>query len=134
MFKKIGILILFFSAATASASDYSNKQDPGYIHTTTLQSRWCGNLAVSTKVGKLSDSGQCIYQKETAAVGFDGCDPLHLNGGYLELNAGKGFNCAATHVHSNSEGWDGLDEYQLISDSNGHYVNTVANQGNIILK
>jgi hypothetical protein len=134
MFRKVLPIIMVFFVTTAFASDYSNNQDPSYIHTTTLQSSWCGNLAVSTKVGKRDNSGKCIYQKETTAQGFDGCDPLHLNGGLLALNAGQGFNCAATHVHSNAMGSDGLDEYQLISDSNGHYVNTVANQGNIILK
>jgi hypothetical protein len=131
MFKKISFLaMLFFSAATF-AKDYVNA--PGYIHSTTIKSQWCGNLGVSTKVGHLSDAGKCIYEKETASEGVDTCDPLLLNGYLLELNAGSGFNCAATHVHSNVTGHDGLDEYLLISDDNHRYVNTKLDSGDINL-
>jgi len=105
----------------------------GPIHVTTIQSSWCGNLQASTKVGTLSESGQCIYKKETSPEGFDNCDPLDLNGAYLEINAGTGFNCAATHVHSNETGHDGFDEFKLIVDKNGHYMNTQSSTGNINL-
>lgn len=132
MLNKICFFIILFCHVTAYAKEYINHDD-GIIHTTTLQSSWCGNLAVSTKMGKLTDSGRCIYQKETQVQGFDSCEPLKLHGGMLERNAGSGFNCAATHVYSNVTGHDGLDEYTLISDSDGHYINTVFDQGNINL-
>lgn len=134
MFKKTGLfLICFFSVAVHAKEYYVNNPNFGTIHITTLQSSWCGNLAVSTKVGKMTDSGTCTYLKETPVQAFDTCDPLQLNGAFLEKNAGLGFNCAATHVHSNVTGHDGFDEYTLIVDNNGHYINTTPHQGNINL-
>jgi len=131
MIKKISFLAVLFFSVTVFAKDYTNNQDG--IHATTLESGWCENLAVSTKVGHLSDSGQCIYQRETTPQGFGGCGPLSLDGVLLESSVGQGFNCAATHVHSNIMSRDGFDEYKLISDSSGHYVNTESNKGNINL-
>jgi hypothetical protein len=133
MFKKFVFIVMCFFSVAGYAKEYAHSFTFGIIHTTTIQSSWCGNLAVSTKVGKLSDSGECTYLKETQAQAFDTCDPLQLNGGLLEQNIGLGFNCAATHAHSNVTGHDGLDKYTLILDSNGHYTNTTPNQGNINL-
>lgn len=124
--------LLFFISMNANAKEYQTGAN-GPIHITTIQSSWCGNLAVSTKVGILDSSGKCHYLNETQAHGVDTCDALQLNGAALEKNAGLTFNCAATHVHSNGTEQDGLDEYALISDSNGHYINTAPTQGNIIL-
>jgi hypothetical protein len=126
--------LLFFISANTHAKEYQTNQiTNGPIHVTTIQSSWCWNLAVSTKVGILTDSGKCNYIKETQAQGVDTCDALQLNGYRLERNAGSGFNCAATHVHSNETNRDGLDEYTLIADKSGHYINTTPTQGNINL-
>lgn len=48
-------------------------------------------------------------------------------------NAGAGFNCAATHVRSNATLHEGMDEYKLMTDENGHYINTNPNQGHVDL-
>jgi hypothetical protein len=125
--------LLFIISTTAHAKEYqTGNNNP--IHVTIIQSSWCGNLAVSTKVGNMTDSGKCNYIKETQTQGVDTCDALQLHGGRLEQNAGSGFNCAATHVHSDVIERDGLDEYILITDKNGHYINTTPHQGHINLK
>lgn len=128
-----GFLLLFVSVNTHAKEYQTSKMTNSPIHVTTIQSSWCGNLAVSTKVGILTDSGKCNYIKETQAHGVDSCEALQLNGYLLERNAGSGFNCAATHVHSNETNRDGLDEYTLITDKSGHYINTTPTQGNINL-
>lgn len=125
------LLLLFFIPMKVNAKEYQIGN--GTIHVTTLQNSWCGNLAVSTKVGTMTQSGKCMYVKETQAHGVDTCDALQLNGALLERNAGSGFNCAATHVYSNVTERDGLDEYTLITDNDGHYINTTPNRGNINL-
>lgn len=124
-----------FLANAVYAQEYSiAHSNIDTIHTTTVVSSWCGNLAVSTKLGNKSENGQCIYFKETAASGFDTCGPFQLNSYFLEKNAGLGFNCAATHVHSNVTGYDGFDEYILILDDGGHYRNTQDSKGNVELR
>ncbi len=129
MYKKICLFIMLFSATALYAQEYNLSS--AEIHTTMLQSSWCGNLSVSTKVGNLSGN-QCIYSKETPPQGVDFCEPLHLNGTMLKNIVGAGFDCAATHVHSNVTGHDGLDEYKLIS-KDGYYVDTIPSKGNINL-
>lgn len=133
MLRKISIIALCIISMPVIAQDYSKNSHEGTIHLTTLRSSWCGNLSISTKVGKLSSAGTCVYSKETPPEGRDSCDPLELNGFLLQKNAGAGFNCAATHVHSNVTGHDGLDEYGLVVDSEGNYVNTSPGHGNIDL-
>ncbi len=125
--------LLFFISSNVNAKEYqAGNNNP--IHITTIQSSWCWSLAVSTKVGTMTDSGKCHYVKETQAHHVDTCDALQLNGARLEENAGSGFNCAATHVHSSDViERDGLDEYTLMTDRNGHYINTSPHQGHINL-
>lgn len=134
MLKKIYILAICSFSVAVHAQEYADSPNFGPIHTTTLESTWCGNLAVSTKVGKLSSSGKCTYLKETQVHPHDSCDALELNGFLLQQDAGSGFNCAATHVHSNVTGLDGLDEYNLIVNSKGEFVNTTPSRGNINLQ
>jgi hypothetical protein len=134
--KHLFYCLLFVISINAYAKEYQiGNINNGAIHVTTIKSSWCFNLAVSTKVGTTTDSGKCNYVKETAAQGFDSCNPLQLNGAFLEKNAGSGFNCAATHVVSNGATLlEGIDEYKLMSDENGHYITTIPNQGHIDLK
>jgi len=102
----------------------------GTIHTTSAECHWSGNIAVSTKVGHLDDAGNCIYTAETRAHGVDYCGPFELNGWMLGQQVGGGYNCAATHVHSNVNQLDALDEYKIASDG-GHYVNSAPKDGHV---
>lgn len=134
LYKKFSLLIAISMTPFAYAHEFSVKDlSVGTIHTTTVTSSWCGNLAVSTKLGKKSENGACVYEKETNATGFDYCGPFQLNAYFLERNTGLGFNCAATHVHSNVNGRDGIDEYMLILDDQGHYIGTRNPTGHIDL-
>jgi hypothetical protein len=123
-------LLVLMLYATPSFSTGSKK---GIIHMTTVQDAWCGNMAVSKKVGHKIKNGRCVYVKETAVRAYDTCGPFRLNAYSLEMNAGKGFNCAATHVYSNVTHHVGLDEYMLISDEEGHYIHTEPYERTLIL-
>jgi hypothetical protein len=131
MIKKFCFFTLMLFTFLVHSLDYSNTEG---IHTTLVTSSWCGNLAVSTRVGYTSENGGCIYVKETPATAYDFCGPFHLNAYFLEKNAGLGFDCAATLVHSNVMGQEGLDEYLLIKDAQGHYVDSSKHVGEVHLK
>src|SRR6185437_1040367 len=110
--KNLFYCLLFGISINVYAKEYQiGNINNGAIHVTTVKSSWCGNIAVSTKIGTMSDSGKCNYVKETPEQGFDSCGPFQLNGAFLEKNAGSGFNCAATHIRSNVTLHEGLDEY-----------------------
>ena len=130
--KQAAFLCLFLFSTALSAQEYAHS-NAGTIHVTHAKARWCGNLGVSTKVGNKNTNGNCVYVKETPPNGFDTCGPFNLHGYRLEQIVGTGFNCAATHVHSNVFGEDGLDEYTLISDKDGHYIYTEPYENTIIL-
>jgi hypothetical protein len=133
LFKKYYFFTAIFFTHLVHGQEYSlNAINIGTIHTTTVTSSWCGNLALSTILGK-TENGKCIYIKETPSAGLDTCGPFQLNAFFLEKNGGLGFNCAATHVHSHVTGYDGVDEYLLILDNDGHYIDTKNSRGHIIL-
>jgi hypothetical protein len=134
MLRKTFFLVSILFSNVMYAGEYSIQTNAGAIHTTMVKSSsFCANLAVSTKVGIKSGNGQCAYQKETTPDGFDSC-VFYLNSYYLEQSIGLGFNCAATHVHSNLTDSDDIDEYQLISNGSGHYTGTNPSQGSVKIK
>ena len=131
--KKMLLVIFCAYSGSSSATPFQSFLS-GSIHTIMISSSWCGNIGLSTKVGKLTKNNQCIYEKETEAHGTDKCGPHYLNGGELQNIVGSGYNCVATHAYSNVTGKEGFDEYRLISDENGNYIATYPNYGQIILK
>jgi hypothetical protein len=102
------------------------------IHTTKIVEGWCGNLLINTKLGHIKD-GRCDYEKETIANGYDGCEQK-LDGWMLKQNAGPGYNCGATQIHSMVTGSNAIDPYLLISNTEGIYQNTVPSYAEIKLK
>ncbi|MBA2648649.1 MAG: hypothetical protein H0U75_03440 [Legionella sp.] len=129
--KSYSLFFLLVLVATGHAHEYGTTEG---IHRTDLTSTWCGNLILSTKVGKKTANGVCNYTFETVSTGVDYCGPFYLNAFLLEKNAGLGFDCAATHVYSNVSKKDGLDEYLLLADENGHYIDTHKPTGHINLE
>lgn len=129
------VLIAIFSTS-AMAEEYEAQLTRNRtIHTVQVISSWCGNLALSTKVGKLdAHTGICHYKKETPARPSDTCGPHYLNGGILELKVGRGYTCAATHVRSSVTGQEGLDEFKLILNTAGQYVGSNPPTGEAVLK
>jgi hypothetical protein len=112
--------LLLCSSGIAYATEY--QATGGTIHTVKVTKGWCGNLAISTKVGHYVDN-KCAYEKETQPYGYDGCTQT-LNGGLLEMKVGRGYTCGATHIHSNVFGGEALDEYQFQLDTDGRYAGT----------
>lgn len=128
--KIFSLFTLFIIAAThVYAKDVANSA--GTVHTVKITQGWCGNLLVSTKVGNLVN-GKCQYKKETTPRGYDDCT-YYLNGGLLEMNLGKGYQCGATHIYSNLKGKDFFDEFEFILDINGHYVGSNPSNSEISL-
>lgn len=128
-------LMIASSFNMAFASEYLNRfnlANAGTIHTIKIIKGWCGNLAISTKVGYI-ENGSCHYQKETIPYGYDGCTQ-YLNGGLLEQKVGRGYQCAATHIKSNVNGSEAVDEFRLNLDKDGHYIGTQPPYSEIELK
>lgn len=126
------MLILSLSITTPVFATEYTQNYAGTIHTVKVIKGWCGNLAISTKVGYLNDS-KCEYVKETTPYGYDGCIQ-YLNGGLLEDKVGIGYTCAATHIKSNVDGKEALDEFLMILDQKGHYLGTQPNYSEVELK
>jgi hypothetical protein len=125
MIKKLLIINILFLiihySMMALATEYKPSQALiGTIHTIKLTKGYCSYLEVSTKVGNLVNR-VCQYEKETPPYAYDTCT-LKLNAGVLEVNAGKGYQCAATHIRSNVTGDEKLDEFKLIVNNDGHYI------------
>lgn len=118
--KLITLILCASSCGLLHASEYQTSG--GIIHTVTVTKGWCGNLGISTLVGKIVD-GKCAYEKETQPYGYTGCTQ-YLNGGLLEMKVGRGYTCAASRIHSNVFGGEVLDEFKLISDNEGHYASS----------
>lgn len=119
------IFLLFVSGLAMTqvrAAEYP-QSTAGTIHTIKVVRGWCGNLAISTKVGYLKNE-HCDYVKETVAYGYDGCTQ-YLNGGLLEDKVGKGYTCGATHVKSRVDGKQAVDEFVFVLDDSGRYVGTL---------
>jgi hypothetical protein len=128
------LTVVFSTSAMAEEYEVQSAKNRT-IHTVQVISSWCGNLALSTKVGKLdTNTGICHYEKETPARPSDTCGPHFLNGGILEQKVGRGYTCAATHVRSSVTGQEGLSEFRLILNSAGQYVNTEPSTSEITLK
>lgn len=133
MIKKI-LSSVFVSYVLFSPQIFANEYhvgDSSIIHTVKIIEGWCGNLAISTKAGFI-EKGECHYQTETTPYGYDGC-MQYLNGKMLEKKIGPGYTCAATHIHSNTDGSEGLDVFNLILDGGGHYIGSMPAMGEVKL-
>lgn len=134
LFLAIGLTTVFSTSAMAEEYEVQLTKNRT-IHTVQVISSWCGNLALSTKVGKLDPQTKiCHYEKETPAKPSDTCGPHYLNGGILELKVGRGYTCAATHVRSSVTGQEGLDEFKLVLNTAGQYVGSNPPTGEAVLK
>jgi hypothetical protein len=134
LFLAIGLTAVFSTSAMAEEYEVQLTKNRT-IHTVQVVSSWCGNLALSTKVGKLDPQTKiCHYEKETPARPSDTCGPHYLNGGILELKVGRGYTCAATHVRSSVTGQEGLDEFKLVLNTAGQYVGSNPPTGEAVLK
>ena len=100
MLKKTCFIMLSLLASACYAAEY--------LHETQVVNSDCRNLSVSTRVGYMSNN-TCVYvAQETPSRGYDICGPFQLNAFVLEQMVGPGYACAATHVHANATGKDGL--------------------------
>jgi hypothetical protein len=115
---------------------YSSVNAKNIIHMTNIKSQWCGNISLSTLVGHHSADGSCVYASETPPHAVDHCGEYYLNGASLEGIVGQGYSCAATHAHSYSDNaeHDGYDYYNLLTDSESHYIGTEPTYGEIDLQ
>lgn len=136
LFLSVAAVLIAIFSTSAMAEEYEVQSAKNRtIHTVQVISSWCGNLALSTKVGKLDPQTKiCHYEKETPARPSDTCGPHFLNGGILERKVGRGYTCAATHVRSSVTGQEGLSEFRLILNSAGQYVNTDPSTSEVVLK
>ncbi len=134
--KKLQLLLCLWVGVylQASACEYSTSSNALLIHKTIVKvaGQCCAVFAISTKVGYWVNH-ICHYEAETPHSDVSACDVypfgvFQLNGDRLAKLIGKQWTCAATHVHDHRLG-DRFDEYQLIKNSQGRYIDTQLKTG-----
>jgi len=130
MLRKFNVLAICLLSIAVTAQASANS---GLIHKTTTHYKQCFEMRFSTKVGNLVN-GKCAYTKETPVDSRDDCD-VELSGFRLQQEVGLGYNCAATHVQHQVDKkiLDGLDEFKLVVNSEGEYVGSTPEAGDIYL-
>ncbi|GEM_PF-4440896 len=134
------ILFMFFMTHTVVAygAEYNTKQNGTETHKTHVDvgGSCCAFFNISTQVGHIQD-GKCHFEAETQSTQTSICDVrdgiFTLDGGRLKQLIGSGWECAATHLTASIFG-STSDEFKLISDGSGNYVNSDPAMGNVSLK